>query len=869
MRRLAQPFLLLVFALVSGPALQAPEPSGGSHLCSREGQEALDAGEWARARQEFLQEAEKARQRGDTAEGADCSFYLGLVAQKAAKQAGDAGRRERLAEAVEWYEAALHASPRDLGLVNNLAQAYSELGQRQRAGQLFEESLSKLSGGAQAALKGIYAKFLVEDDWSRSAELYRQVLKTAPTDGRTWDELLSLLRRKAPAQLPGAVWEAVEAGQTESAQEAALTALKDSSLPKQTRIDLLTALVASLAEQHYAVDKFAGGEVADSLGRLKADPAIGRGVEEVLVAHQGSNLDAKTFGWWAEEKGPPQRSPLSVFRSLLRSLALRVDPKNPLTARAYLEAAEKLSPETFDPLLAGDLLTNYAATGDTAKILSSAQRWKPLLQESSSQLDPDAVNRYQLTLEAVRPWGGGGGGGWGGVGKLAYDVNANRCFTGPPNCTMSVRLEIPDFFQHPEGHDEGIRSALIEVGCTGRHLLSHRVAPSVLEREMQLASFASSGQRRGSSRSSTSQAALGSSFSVNHCRRLSLAVQPVWLSSAAWVEGTSLLLADSLRGQLLRYAADGTFLDAAPPHVPEGDLAYVRVQSSPTGEPVAENGVGLLWEKNASAPKREVKLVGRTGRDGTLKSVFQWSLLGNDEALAVANLLDAKGGWTSAIVRLPLAGGGYETLHPFDWEKPASILYRVGIPGLTSAGGAGYFLALEEDAIGLYRVPARGEPQRLTTFPGIEPELRAELARDQDMRHAPDLLRLLERTSLPAGLYGVGDDLFLLRRVPQEKHPGWTLSRLDPRTGRALHTVSLPTAAPHLTVAPGEGSWAFFEKSSVPAIGQQSTPSMLLVPTAWIQGSLTSAESGCDVGNLPGVNVSTHPSPPPPAGPSP
>ena len=383
---------------------------------------------------------------------------------------------------------------------------------------------------------------------------------------------------------------------------------------------------------------------------------------------------------------------------------------------------------------------------------------------------------------------------------------------------------------------------MLEIGCTGRHLVGYRVSPSVPPwREVRPASFAP--PRQG--RSLTELASSGSPSAVNRCRRVPLSAQPAWLSSAAWSGEANLLLADSLRGQLLRYAVDGTLLDAAPAALPTGDAAYVRVQSSPDGA-VAENGFGRLLWGDASAPKQEVKLVGRTGRDGTLMSVFQWSLLGNEEALAVANLMDPKGRWTSAVVRLPLAAGGYETLHRIDMAKPASILYRSGIPALASAGGAGYFLALEQDAIGLYRVPARGEPQRLTTFPGIEPDLRAELARDHDMKRTPDLFRLLERTSLPAGLYGVGDDLFLLRRAPGEKSPGWALTRLDPRTGRMLRTVNLPTTAHHLTAAPGDPSWAFFEKGSVPAIGQQSTPSMLLVPTAWIQGNVSSTESGCD-----------------------
>jgi len=228
-------------------------------------------------------------------------------------------------------------------------------------------------------------------------------------------------------------------------------------------------------------------------------------------------------------------------------------------------------------------------------------------------------------------------------------------------------------------------------------------------------------------------------------------------------------------------------------------------------------------------------------------SVFQWSLVGEDEALAVANLLGPEGAWTSAIVRLPLSSDRYEILHRIDSGKPAAILYRAGIPSLAGVGGVGYFLALEEDEIGLYRVPPGGQPQRLTTLPGLAPNLLEELARDQGMARTPDLFRLLERASLPAGLYGAGDALFLLRRAGGGGEGGrsWEVLRLDPRTGGILHALQLPTAAPHLTVAPGGHHWALFEKGPVTAIGHQSTPTVLLVPTSWVEGKVAPSVAGC------------------------
>jgi len=848
MRNLAQPFffrILLAFALTSGCAVQSPEaPAGGRvqalGVCNSEAQEALDAGDLAQARQGFLQGVAAARRSGNAAENAACSFYLGLVAQREAQRDDDPDlRRERLGEAAKWYEAALPAGPQAPGLVANLARVYFDLGQRQRANQLVEKSLPRMQDGAKAALARSYAKLIEKDDWARSAELYRMALKIVPADDKTWEEFLSLLQRKAPVELPAAVREAVKAGQTDSAQEAALAALKTSSLPDRTRIDLLAALVAGLAEQHYVPASFASSEVARELESLRADPTIGQGVEQVLLAHQ--RLDPKeSFAWWAEKKGSDQQHPpLTAFRSLLRSLAMRTDPGDPLAARVYLMAADKLSPE-FDPLVSADLVANYAVTGDYEKIKSSERRWAPMLERASHHLDPDAVQRYELTLEGTR---------------LIYAPDTQRCVSGsPPNCPKeAMRLEVPDLFPKPEDQREGIsRVALIEIGCQGRHFLGYRASQQVTGRETRIARFAPIQERLLSRPTLTSRtvnvaATYDAPSAVSECRHVPLAAQPAWLSSAAWEGEAHLLLADALRGQLLRYALDGTLLDAAPAAPPDGDAAYVRVQPSSAGDSVAEDGFGRLLWGHAPTPKRISRLTGRTGHDGTLKSIFQWALLGDREALAIANLLDAKGSWTSAVVRLSLAGNGYEILQRIDVKKPASILYRVGIPALAAVGDVGYFLTLEQDLVGLYRVPPGGKPQRLTGFPGIEPGLRGGLARNQDMRRTPDLFRLLERTHLPAGLYGVGNDLLLLRRVPKEKQsPGWALTQLDPRTGRMLRTVSLPTTARHLTAAPGARSWAFFEKGSVTAIGRQATPSMLLVPTAWIQGKALSPVSSCN-----------------------
>jgi hypothetical protein len=58
---------------------------------------------------------------------------------------------------------------------------------------------------------------------------------------------------------------------------------------------------------------------------------------------------------------------------------------------------------------------------------------------------------------------------------------------------------------------------------------------------------------------------------------------------------------------------------------------------------------------------------------------------------------------------------------------------------------------------------------------------------------------------------------------------------LDKRSGKIIEKITLPTRASHLLVIPGKKRWAFVEKGSVQAFGQQDVKGLLLIPTSWIE----------------------------------
>jgi hypothetical protein len=114
------------------------------------------------------------------------------------------------------------------------------------------------------------------------------------------------------------------------------------------------------------------------------------------------------------------------------------------------------------------------------------------------------------------------------------------------------------------------------------------------------------------------------------------------------------------------------------------------------------------------------------------------------------------------------------------------------------------------------------------TQPGVErPPSLPRLLTKQDYT---DAMARLELSTMPTGLYAWGDSLFVTTRIYDGKGTHWTITKIDPNTKKILGTASIPTAANHLTIAPGPERWAFIEKGPVEGWHQvQEIPSILFV----------------------------------------
>jgi hypothetical protein len=151
------------------------------------------------------------------------------------------------------------------------------------------------------------------------------------------------------------------------------------------------------------------------------------------------------------------------------------------------------------------------------------------------------------------------------------------------------------------------------------------------------------------------------------------------------------------------------------------------------------------------------------------------------------------------------------------------------------ADGEGYFLRLErEPSIFSARrpsVPLAAFPKRYRQIPAMPADRGFDSFRQE--------MQTLARATMPAGLFGSGDHLYLLTREPHEKGgTRWLLHALDPATDKIEHVIELPTRAPFLIVAPGLVQWAILERGPYrEPMPQQSLDSLLLLPSSWVEAA--------------------------------
>jgi hypothetical protein len=322
------------------------------------------------------------------------------------------------------------------------------------------------------------------------------------------------------------------------------------------------------------------------------------------------------------------------------------------------------------------------------------------------------------------------------------------------------------------------------------------------------------------------------------CRRVALDPAPSWSFSAAWSsDGRELTLVDVLGGDLLRYTEEKFHGIIARPGMGALEFDHPAQLTSISGGYLVTNPPGkVIWLDQGFRPIKSVDLLKAKKSkqlEGEITNFdFSDAIPAGPDLLSFA-VVHRNGKPWQGYVRVSIKPFELtDFIEEIDSKAPEDKVFRLQGEAIAPAAGGYYVLRYSQPTFILELAP---EKRRLKAFPpGFEalpklPELGGFAA-------ASALYKALEHSTAATGLYGRGGLLYLLTRRPAAQGTLWQLWQIDPRRDAVLRSLTLPTTANHVFLAPGPKDWAVIEKGPVVEAGQQAIRSMLLIPTPWIEG---------------------------------
>jgi len=335
------------------------------------------------------------------------------------------------------------------------------------------------------------------------------------------------------------------------------------------------------------------------------------------------------------------------------------------------------------------------------------------------------------------------------------------------------------------------------------------------------------------------------------CRRLSFQMPPSWISSATWGhDKNELIVVDAVTKRTLHYRLSNPTIqyvsvDTQIVHPPRNVL---KIRDSEHGYLVEVAGPDNSAHEIISVRPDFVHRVAalRLGteehpRRSEVRAVYQW-IEDSNALIAFADIRSSDGKWRTGVVRIAWT----ETAEPeFLFETkvadPMVSYYYLGLDYLARAAGDPYLLVMKDKPY-ILRLAPKSEPLDLlpSRFRNAPP-----LPALSSPSSFPEAFRTMAASTMPVGMYGSGEHLYVLGRSPGGEGTNWFLTRITPRQRAVDWTVRLPTTAEHLAVVPGESYWAFIEKGEVRELGSQSVLGVFLVPAATLEEPMLRGDLQC------------------------
>lgn len=340
--------------------------------------------------------------------------------------------------------------------------------------------------------------------------------------------------------------------------------------------------------------------------------------------------------------------------------------------------------------------------------------------------------------------------------------------------------------------------------------------------------------------------AISRAQSPGSCRRIALDPAPAWSPSAAWSpDGRELVLLDIVGARLLRYR-DGkpSGIVVSPGRAELEFNDPIDLSTIPGGFLLTNYPGKLIWLDPGFHPSKALDFLRVKAKihlhehDNVERFSLNSPRLVSDSVIgfAILHLNDTPWeGFVRSTLKPFLLTDLIEEIQP---KAPEDRLFRLLGQGTALAAGGDYALRWAQTTYILQLWP---QTHRLKAFPaGFEalPKLPEGVG---GMAGGPILYKALEHSTSADRLYGQGAYLYLLTRKPTGQGPLWQLWQIDPQRDAVLRSMTLPTHASHILLAPGQVDWAVIEKGPVIEEGKQAIKSMLLIPSSWIEDPTSEA----------------------------
>lgn len=333
----------------------------------------------------------------------------------------------------------------------------------------------------------------------------------------------------------------------------------------------------------------------------------------------------------------------------------------------------------------------------------------------------------------------------------------------------------------------------------------------------------------------------------NNCSRMSFVSPPNWVGSAVWgPTDDELLIADPVIGSILTYTLTNPAIELREAKGEFGSppSPALRIKNGPRGYIVETDGENL-WSLNHRLDQitARLDLSGNREKNGRrVGALYQWLISGN-RLFAFSDVVEQDGRWRTGILELNREGdGGFEILFELPFDDPLVSYYYIGLDYLAEAGGRVYLLLMEKPRPSILQLSP--ERKRLDILPEKFKRV-PQLPAITGSSSYPIVYDVIANSTMPVGLYGFGKYLILLSRSADDNATTWYLTRIALDVLKVDWTVRLPSRAPHLSVVPGESTWAFIEKGQVEALGTQDVLGTVLIPTAELRKEKVTGNELC------------------------